>query len=177
MDFFPGKLLSRATKIAYMLLNKQVTITLGGVKEKVHLCVAGDRVALVYPNTEPLDFLAAFYGCLLAGVVPVPIEVPLTKRVSIFVSFRFYSFISGRGYSTIRFSSWLVRRPCRTNHRKLSQRPSKNRHSNNNYRNLDFDLKFSVRFRECRLLSRKHDFRIDKQLRSDVAVEFVGRWL
>lgn len=35
----------------------------------------------VYPNTEPLSFLVAFYGCLLAGVIPVPVEVPLTKRV------------------------------------------------------------------------------------------------
>lgn len=78
-----GKLLSRSTKIAYMLLNKQVTIITSGVKEKVHLCLPGDRVALVYPNTEPLAFLTAFYGCLLAGVVPVPIEVPLTKRVKI----------------------------------------------------------------------------------------------
>ena len=26
--------------------------------------------------------MGAFYGCLAAGVVPVPIEVPLTKRVS-----------------------------------------------------------------------------------------------
>ena len=25
--------------------------------------------------------MCAFYGCLAAGVVPVPIEVPLTKRV------------------------------------------------------------------------------------------------
>ncbi|KAK6023309.1 hypothetical protein OSTOST_10909, partial [Ostertagia ostertagi] len=40
----------------------------------------GDRVALIYPNTEPLAFLSAFYGCILAGVVPVPVEVPLTKR-------------------------------------------------------------------------------------------------
>lgn len=66
-----------------MLLSRQVTIVTSGVKEKVHLCLPGDRVALVYPNTEPLAFLAAFYGCLLAGVVPVPIEVPLTKRVRV----------------------------------------------------------------------------------------------
>lgn len=66
-----------------MLLTKQVIIITSGVKEKVHLCLPGDRVALVYPNTEPLAFLSAFYGCLLAGVVPIPIEVPLTKRVII----------------------------------------------------------------------------------------------
>lgn len=47
------------------------------------MCKPGDRVALIYPNTEPLAFLSAFYGCILAGVVPVPVEVPLTKRVSV----------------------------------------------------------------------------------------------
>ncbi|PIO54756.1 hypothetical protein TELCIR_23873, partial [Teladorsagia circumcincta] len=46
----------------------------------VPMCKPGDRVALIYPNTEPLAFLSAFYGCILAGVVPVPVEVPLTKR-------------------------------------------------------------------------------------------------
>uniref|UniRef100_A0A1I8B4H9 AMP-dependent synthetase/ligase domain-containing protein n=1 Tax=Meloidogyne hapla TaxID=6305 RepID=A0A1I8B4H9_MELHA len=78
-----AKLLSRATKIAYTLLNKTVVIpsTSGGSgKERVHLCLPGDRVALVYPNNEAPAFLCAFYGCLLAGVVPVPIEVPTVKR-------------------------------------------------------------------------------------------------
>ena len=40
------------------------------------------QVALVYPNSDPLGFLCAFYGCLTAGVVPSPIEVPTSKRVS-----------------------------------------------------------------------------------------------
>ncbi|CAK5054536.1 unnamed protein product [Meloidogyne enterolobii] len=78
-----AKLLSRAVKIAYTLLNKIVVIpsTSGsGGKERVHLCLPGDRVALVYPNNEAPAFLCAFYGCLLAGVVPVPIEVPTAKR-------------------------------------------------------------------------------------------------
>uniref|UniRef100_F1KPQ1 Disco-interacting protein 2 C n=1 Tax=Ascaris suum TaxID=6253 RepID=F1KPQ1_ASCSU len=73
-----GKLLSRATKVAYMLLTKFAPGSAG--KDRVRLCKSGDRVALVYPNTEPLSFLVAFYGCLLAGVIPVPVEVPLTKR-------------------------------------------------------------------------------------------------
>lgn len=81
--FSLAKLLSRAVKIAYTLLNKTVVIpsTSGsGGKERVHLCLPGDRVALVYPNNEAPAFLCAFYGCLLAGVVPVPIEVPTAKR-------------------------------------------------------------------------------------------------
>ncbi|CAI4221680.1 unnamed protein product [Auanema sp. JU1783] len=73
-----GKLLSRANKIGHMLLNR--TITIGKENGKVPMCKPGDRVALIYPNTEPLAFITAFYGCLLAGVVPVPMEVPLTKR-------------------------------------------------------------------------------------------------
>ena len=40
------------------------------------------QVALVYPNSEPLSFICAFYGCLTAGVIPVPMEVPLSRRVS-----------------------------------------------------------------------------------------------
>ena len=37
-------------------------------------------MALVYPNNDPLGFMCAFYGCIMAGIVPVPIEVPLTRR-------------------------------------------------------------------------------------------------
>lgn len=39
------------------------------------------QVALVFPNNDPAAFMVAFYGCLLAEVVPVPIEVPLTRKV------------------------------------------------------------------------------------------------
>ncbi|KAK6059043.1 hypothetical protein COOONC_03328 [Cooperia oncophora] len=67
-----GKLLSRANKVAFLLLNK----TISGGKDNTKVI----GVALIYPNTEPLAFLSAFYGCILAGVVPVPVEVPLTKR-------------------------------------------------------------------------------------------------
>ncbi|XP_055926372.1 disco-interacting protein 2-like isoform X4 [Argiope bruennichi] len=68
-----GKLLSRSQKIGYNLLNKV------GQKGEVGI-KPGDRVALVYPNSDPLSFMCAFYGCVTAGVVPVPIEVPLTRR-------------------------------------------------------------------------------------------------
>ena len=39
------------------------------------------QVALVFPNNDPVAFMVAFYGCLLAEVVPVPIEVPLSRKV------------------------------------------------------------------------------------------------
>lgn len=42
-----------------------------------------EQVALVFPNNDPAAFMVAFYGCLLAEVVPVPIEVPLTRKVRI----------------------------------------------------------------------------------------------
>lgn len=75
--FFSGKLLSRSQKVAFTLLNKFF-----GKGNETSLKV-GDRIALVYPNNDPINFLCAFYGCLFAGIVPVPIEVPLTRRVRI----------------------------------------------------------------------------------------------
>lgn len=40
------------------------------------------QVALVYSSNDPINFICAFYGCLLAGIVPLPIDVPLARRVS-----------------------------------------------------------------------------------------------
>ncbi|PIK60976.1 putative disco-interacting protein 2-like C [Apostichopus japonicus] len=34
----------------------------------------------VYPNSDPAAFVSAFYGCLFAGVVPVAIDVPLSRK-------------------------------------------------------------------------------------------------
>uniref|UniRef100_A0A667ZBN9 Disco-interacting protein 2 homolog Ba n=1 Tax=Myripristis murdjan TaxID=586833 RepID=A0A667ZBN9_9TELE len=68
-----GKLWSRSLKLAYTLLNK-----LGTKADPV--LKPGDRVALVYPNSDPGMFWVAFYGCLLAEVIPVPIEVPLSRQ-------------------------------------------------------------------------------------------------
>nr|KAG5702409.1 hypothetical protein BaRGS_027496 [Batillaria attramentaria] len=71
-----GKLLGRAQKIAFCLLCK--------VGQKGEAIIRqGDRVALVYPNNDPISFICAFYGCIMAGVVPVPVEVPLSKRVGV----------------------------------------------------------------------------------------------
>uniref|UniRef100_A0A8C5GG83 Disco-interacting protein 2 homolog B-A-like n=1 Tax=Gouania willdenowi TaxID=441366 RepID=A0A8C5GG83_GOUWI len=68
-----GKLWSRSVKLAYTLLNK-----LGTKNEQI--LKPGDRVALVYPNSDPGMFWVAFYGCLLAEVIPVPIELPLSRK-------------------------------------------------------------------------------------------------
>ncbi|KAM4732010.1 disco-interacting protein 2 homolog A isoform 9-T9 [Anableps anableps] len=68
-----GKLWTRSQKLAYTLLNK-----LSSRNEP--LLMPGDRVALVFPNSDPVMFMVAFYSCLLAELVPVPIEVPLTRK-------------------------------------------------------------------------------------------------
>lgn len=68
-----GKLLSRSQKIAYTLLNRNFS-------KGETVLKTGDRVALIYPNNDPINFMCAFYGCLQAGMVPVPIEVPITRR-------------------------------------------------------------------------------------------------
>uniref|UniRef100_A0A3Q3W8G8 Disco-interacting protein 2 homolog A n=1 Tax=Mola mola TaxID=94237 RepID=A0A3Q3W8G8_MOLML len=68
-----GKLWTRSQKLAYTLLNKLST-------RNEPLLMPGDRVALVFPNNDPVMFIVAFYGCLLAQLVPVPIEVPLTRK-------------------------------------------------------------------------------------------------
>uniref|UniRef100_A0A6Q2ZGF9 DMAP1-binding domain-containing protein n=1 Tax=Esox lucius TaxID=8010 RepID=A0A6Q2ZGF9_ESOLU len=68
-----GKLWTRSIKVAYNILHKL------GTKQEP-MVRPGDRVALVFPNNDPAAFMAAFYGCLLAEVVPVPIEVPLTRK-------------------------------------------------------------------------------------------------
>ncbi|XP_062313308.1 disco-interacting protein 2 homolog A isoform X7 [Osmerus eperlanus] len=68
-----GKLWTRSVKLAYTLLNKLST-------RNEPLLMPGDRVALVFPNNDPVMFMVAFYGCLLAELVPVPIEVPLTRK-------------------------------------------------------------------------------------------------
>lgn len=48
------------------------------------------QVTLVFPNNDPAAFMVAFYGCLLAEVVPVPIEVPLTRKVGNRISSLYY---------------------------------------------------------------------------------------
>lgn len=68
-----GKLLSRAQKIAYALSTK----IFSKGPEQIQL-KPGDRVALVYPNSDPLNFLTAWYGCMFRGIVPIPIELPLS---------------------------------------------------------------------------------------------------
>ena len=59
------------------------------------------QVALIYPNNDPISFLCAFYGCLTAGVVPVPIEVPISKRVRTY-------YVSVPSHLRHLFTSWEI---------------------------------------------------------------------
>ncbi|XP_055310052.1 disco-interacting protein 2 isoform X5 [Sitodiplosis mosellana] len=72
-----GKLLSRAMKIAYALSTKVFSKGPESITLK-----AGDTVALVYPNNDPLNFITAWYGCMFRGLVPLPIELPLSSSDS-----------------------------------------------------------------------------------------------
>ncbi|XP_055705773.1 disco-interacting protein 2 isoform X5 [Phlebotomus papatasi] len=72
-----GKLMSRAQKIAYALSTK----IFNKGSEQITL-KPGDRVALVYPNSDPLNFITAWYGCMFRGLVPLPIELPLSSSDS-----------------------------------------------------------------------------------------------
>eukprot|EP00794_Sanderia_malayensis_P017721 gene17721-19492_t len=68
-----AKLLSRSHKVSYALLNK-----IGNARDGTAIS-QGDRVALMYSYDDPVGFVSAFYGCLIAGVVPVPIDPPTRK--------------------------------------------------------------------------------------------------
>jgi hypothetical protein len=75
------KLLSKAQKVAYHLLNKLVLNDLSANgSESVSSLKLGDRVALVFPNSDPIGFTVSFCACLIAGLVAIPIDVPLARR-------------------------------------------------------------------------------------------------
>ena len=37
----------------------------------------------MYHVDDPINFMTSFYGCLIAGIIPVPIEPPASKDVSL----------------------------------------------------------------------------------------------
>src|SRR5262249_41703451 len=50
----------------------QAALTLAG--RLTHIAQRGDRALLVFP--PGLEFLVAFYGCLIAGIIAVPMMMP-----------------------------------------------------------------------------------------------------
>ena len=91
---FADILVSRAEthvdRRAYIFLrdgeDEDATLTFGqlhqralAVAEKLVSCgKPGDRVVLLYP--PGLEFIVGFFGCIYAGLVPVPVSVPNRKR-------------------------------------------------------------------------------------------------
>jgi acyl-CoA synthetase (AMP-forming)/AMP-acid ligase II len=64
-----------AVKLTYQQLDQQVRAIAAQLQS---LCSPGDRVLLLYP--PGLDYIAAFFGCLYAGVVAVPAYPPRPNR-------------------------------------------------------------------------------------------------
>ncbi len=71
-------MLKRAQQTAYHLLNK-LTFHSPTSGADLHLKL-GDRVALVFPNNDPIGFTISFCACLMAGLVALPIDVPSARR-------------------------------------------------------------------------------------------------
>jgi acyl-CoA synthetase (AMP-forming)/AMP-acid ligase II len=57
--------------ITFAELEQRATALAGRLAERAS---EGDRVLLVFPQGR--EFIAAFFGCLVAGLVPVPLSVP-----------------------------------------------------------------------------------------------------
>lgn len=72
-----------AARLILKACSCQISMCSGIKADILHLLSFYEQVALVFPNNDPAAFMVAFYGCLLAEVVPVPIEVPLTRKVRI----------------------------------------------------------------------------------------------
>lgn len=66
------------SRLTYKELDRQAR-AIGGYLQS--LCTIGDRVLLLYP--QGLEFVSAFFGCLYAGVVAVPVNLPRSNGRSV----------------------------------------------------------------------------------------------
>ncbi len=89
VDVLERRVQSDAEYCAYTYLSDEgslSTLTIGGLDQRARaiaamlseICSLGDRVLLVYP--PGLEFVTAFFGCLYAGVLPVPATYPKPRR-------------------------------------------------------------------------------------------------
>lgn len=62
-------------ELTYRALYERAAAIAGELQSRV---ATGDRVLLVYP--PGLEFVEAFFGCLMAGVVAVPVAAPARRR-------------------------------------------------------------------------------------------------
>lgn len=89
-DVLVSRAQTHADRRAYVFLrdgeDEEATLTFGQLHRRalavaerlVTLSKPGERAVLLYP--QGLEFIVAFFGCLYAGVVPVPTSVPNRKR-------------------------------------------------------------------------------------------------
>lgn len=66
------------SRLTYKELDRQARAISGYLQS---LCTIGDRVLLLYP--QGLEFVSAFFGCLYAGVVAVPVNLPRSNGRSV----------------------------------------------------------------------------------------------
>lgn len=66
---------SETASLTYSQLDRQAR-TIGGMLQSLQ--ADGERVLLIYPNS--LEYIAAFFGCLYAGVIAVPTYPPKNNR-------------------------------------------------------------------------------------------------
>ena len=66
---------SRTDSLNYRELHRKAMAIAGQLQS---VCQPGDRALLLHPPS--LDYIAAFFGCLYAGVVAVPAYPPRPKR-------------------------------------------------------------------------------------------------
>jgi acyl-CoA synthetase (AMP-forming)/AMP-acid ligase II len=62
-----------AGHLTYQALDQQARAIAADLQERVSV---GDRVILLYPFNANLEFIAALFGCLYAGVIAVPTKPP-----------------------------------------------------------------------------------------------------
>ncbi|MET9026518.1 fatty acyl-AMP ligase [Nocardia sp. NPDC004168] len=67
---------SEAAALTYLELHQRA---LPVAKELGSRCMPGDRALLVFPQI--LDFIVAYFGCLYAGIIAVPVNPPRRDRV------------------------------------------------------------------------------------------------
>jgi acyl-CoA synthetase (AMP-forming)/AMP-acid ligase II/alkylation response protein AidB-like acyl-CoA dehydrogenase/acyl carrier protein len=63
---------------AYLTFGQLHRRALGIAERLMALGTTGDRAVLLYP--PGLEFIASFFGCMYAGIIPVPASVPNRKR-------------------------------------------------------------------------------------------------
>lgn len=68
---------TNSAHITYQQLDEQARAIAAQLQS---LTVSGSRVLMLYPYDAGLEFIAAFFGCLYAGVVAVPTHIPRNRH-------------------------------------------------------------------------------------------------